>query len=181
MAGLSTAKTIERWLLPHQVISFVDHVAELCKVIRRLVQAADKISAALAWSSEEARFSRLSESGTIPPYWLQEIRKALADDDWLQAKVTLATLLEPSRPRPQANKRPKLSNHASVHGSGVVMGTRFISTIHTVTDNTVRACVGQKLTHCLHGAHRSSIGIWFVSSARTLQPSQEKLNDALWV
>ena len=117
--------------LTHQVTSSEAHVAELCKVIRQLVQAIDKISAALAWSAEEARFSRLSESGTIPPYWLQEIRKALADDDWLQAKVTLATLLEPSRPRPQANKRPKLSNHASVHGSGVVMGTRFISTIHS--------------------------------------------------
>jgi hypothetical protein len=131
MAGLSTAKTIERWLLPHPVTSYIDHVADLGKVIRRLVQATDKISAALAWSADEARYSRLSESGIIPPYWLQEIRKALADDDWLQAKCTLATLLEPSRPRPQANKRPKLSNHASVHGSGVVMGTGIISRIHS--------------------------------------------------
>ncbi len=93
MAGLSTAKTIERWLLPHQVTSYIDHVAELGKVIRRLVQATDKISAALAWSADEARYSRLSESGVIPPYWVQEIRKALADDDWLQAQGTLATLL----------------------------------------------------------------------------------------
>jgi hypothetical protein len=121
MAGLSTAKTIERWLLPHQVTSSVDHVAELCKVIRRLVQATDKMSAALAWSAEEVRFSRLSESGIIPPYWVQEIRKAMPDDDWLQAKVTLATLLEPSRPRPPANKRPKLPNHASVYGSGIYL------------------------------------------------------------
>jgi hypothetical protein len=82
MAGLSTAKTIERWLLPHQVTSSVDHVAELCSVIRRLVQATDTMSAALAWSAEEVRFSRLSESGIIPPYWVQEIRKAMADDDW---------------------------------------------------------------------------------------------------
>jgi hypothetical protein len=95
MAGLSTAKTIERWLLPHQVTSSVDHVAELCKVIRRLVQATDTMSAALAWSAEEVRFCRLSESGIIPPYWVQEIRKAMADDDWRQAKVTLAALLEP--------------------------------------------------------------------------------------
>jgi hypothetical protein len=55
MAGLSTAKTIELWLLPHQVTSNVDHVAELCKVIRRLVQSTDKISAALAWSADEDR------------------------------------------------------------------------------------------------------------------------------
>ena len=131
MAGLSTAKTIEQWLLPHQVTSYIDHVAELGKVIRRLVQATDKISAALAWSADEARYSRLSESGILPPYWLQEIRKALADDDWLQAKCTLATLLEPSRPRPQANKRPKLPNHTSGYGSGVVTGIGFISTIHS--------------------------------------------------
>jgi hypothetical protein len=51
----------------------------------------------------------------------------MADDDWL----TLATLLEPSRPRPPANKRPKVPNHASVYGSGAVMGTGFISTIHS--------------------------------------------------
>jgi hypothetical protein len=46
--------------------------------------------------------------------------------------------LEPSRPRPPANKRPKLPNHASVYGSGAggwlgrgaVMGTGFISMIH---------------------------------------------------
>ena len=131
MSGLSTAKTIDRWLLPHQVTSSVDHVAELRKVIRRLVQATDKMSAALAWSTEAVRFSRLSESGIIPPLWVQEVRKAMADDDWLQAKMTLATLLEPSQPRPPANKRPKVPNHAAVYGSGAVMGTGFISTIHS--------------------------------------------------
>jgi hypothetical protein len=122
--------------------SSVDHVAELCKVTRRLVQATEKISAALAWSAEEARFFRLSESEIIPPYWLQEIRKALTDDDWLQAKATLTNLLEPSRPRPQAHKRPKLPNHASVCGSGVVMGTGFISTIHSQRPN----CTGLRWT-----------------------------------
>jgi len=130
MSGLSTAKTIDRWLLPHQVTSSVDHVAEL-RVIRRLVQATDKMSAALAWPTEAVRFSRLSESGIIPPFWVQEVRTAMADDDWLQAKMTLATLLEPSLPRTPANKRPKVPNHASVYGSGAVMGTGFISTIHS--------------------------------------------------
>ena len=85
LSGLSTAKTIDRWLLPHQATSSVDHVAELRRVIRRLVQATDKMSAALAWSTEAVRFSRLSESGIIPPFWVQEIQKAMAADDWLQA------------------------------------------------------------------------------------------------
>jgi hypothetical protein len=53
MAGLSMAKTIERWLLPHQVTSSVDHVAELCGVIRRLVQVTDTMSADLAWSERK--------------------------------------------------------------------------------------------------------------------------------
>jgi len=55
----------------------------------------------------------------------------MADDDWLQAKVTLETLLELSQPRPPANKRPKVPNHASVYGRGAVMGTGLISTIHS--------------------------------------------------
>ena len=46
-------------------------------------------------------------------------------------KLTLATLLEPSQPRPPANKCPRVPNHAAVYGSGDVMGTGFISTIHS--------------------------------------------------
>ena len=126
MSGLSTAKTIDRWLLPHQVTSSVDHVAELRKVIRRLVQATDKMSAALAWSSEAVRFSRLLESGIITPFWVQEIQKAM-----IGCKLTLATLLEPSQPRPPGNKCPRVPNHAAVYGSGNVMGTGLISTIHS--------------------------------------------------
>jgi len=126
MSGLSTAKTIDRWLLPHQATSSVDHVAELRRVIRRLVQATDKMSAALAWSSEAVRFSRLLESGIIPPFWVQEIQKAM-----IGCKLTLATLLEPSQPRPPGNKCPRVPNHAAVYGSGNVMGTGLISTIHS--------------------------------------------------
>ena len=44
-------------------------------------------------------------------------------------KLTLVTL--PSQPRPPANKRPRVPNHAAVYGSGDVMGTGFISTIHS--------------------------------------------------
>jgi hypothetical protein len=131
LSGLSTAKTIDRWLLPHQATSSFDHVAEIRRVIRRLVQATDKSSAALAWSTEAVRFSRLTQSGIIPPCWVREIQKAMAADDWLQAKMTLATLVEPSQPRPPANKRPRVPNHAAVYGSGDVMGLGFISTIHS--------------------------------------------------
>jgi hypothetical protein len=67
MAGLSAAKTIARWLLPHQETSSVDHAAELRRLTRRLAQAPDRTTAAQTWSLEEARFSRLSESGSIPP------------------------------------------------------------------------------------------------------------------
>ena len=130
MSGLSTANPLERWLLPHQVTSSVYHVAELCKVIGRRVQAT-------AWSAEEVRFSRLSESGIIPPYWVQEIRKAMADDDWLQAKVTLATLLEPSRPRPPANKRPKLPIMRQCTAVELSWGPD-LSRRYTVTDHIVR-------------------------------------------
>ena len=42
LAGLSMAKIIDRWLVPHQATSSVDHVAEIRRVIRRLVQATDK-------------------------------------------------------------------------------------------------------------------------------------------
>jgi hypothetical protein len=125
------AKTIDRWLSPHQATSSVAHVAEIRRVIRRLVQATDKLAAVLAWSTETVRFSRPSKSGIIPPFWVRKIQKATAADDWLQAKMTLETLLEPPQSRPPANKRPRVPNHAAVYGSGDVMGLGFISTIHS--------------------------------------------------
>ena len=65
LAGLSTAKIIDRWLVPHQATSSVDHVAEIRRVIRRLVQATDKSAAIQAWSTQAVRFSRLSQSGIM--------------------------------------------------------------------------------------------------------------------
>jgi hypothetical protein len=83
-------------------------------------------------------------------------------------------------PAPSAGEQtPQIANHASVYGSGAVMGTGFISKIHSHRPHCT-ACVGKKLTRRRQGARRSSIGIWSVFSARTLQPSQEKLNGALW-
>ncbi len=123
-------KIIDKWLVPHQATSSVDHVAEIRRVIRRLVQATDKSAAVQAWSTETVRFSRLSQSGIIPLFWLQEIQKAMTADDWLQAKTTLETLLEPPQSRTPANKRPRVPNQAAAYNSGDALGLGFISTIH---------------------------------------------------
>ena len=131
LAGLSTAKIIDKWLVPHQATPSVDHVAEIRRVIRRLVQATDKSAAVQAWSTETVRFSRLSQSGIIPPFWVREIQKAMTADDWLQAKTTLETLLEPPQSRTPANKRPRVPNQAAAHNSGDTLGLGFISTIHS--------------------------------------------------
>lgn len=178
LAGLSTAKIIDKWLVPHQATSSVDHVAEIRRVIRRLVQATDKSAAVQAWSTETVRFSRLSQSGIIPPSGCE---KSKGDDG-----RRLATSQNdagnfvgaPSHGRRRTNdpEFPIRRRHTTVE----IPWDSGLSRRFTVIDHTARAYAGRGLIRHRQGAHRSSIGGWSVFFARTPPQSWEKLNGSLW-